>query len=82
MATHNHYQPQGVTVHTRQIGRKNWAWRVCDFFYCEIDHGSGCKTKAEAHGIAMDAKRAYLANLVVTRITVTLDKPPKKRKKR
>ena len=56
-------QPIRVKIALRKLGPINWEWRLLDFFYNEIERGSGCRTKDEARGAGYQAKRRYLDNL-------------------
>jgi hypothetical protein len=70
--SHNYYQPKSVTIHTRQLGRRNWAWRICGYFFEEIATGDGCRTKARAREIATEAKLKYLASVSVLKVELHL----------
>lgn len=80
MPTHKQEQPWSATIHTRRIGRRNWAWRVCDFFYVEIERGDGCLTRDAALVMARIARDKYLASVVIVPLHLVVTK--KKARKR
>jgi hypothetical protein len=72
----SYYQPKSVTIHLRRLGTRNWGWYVADYFFEEIAHGSGCKTKRIAMEIARVRKVKYLESVEIVKLNLKVKKCP------
>ena len=64
--------PTRVKIVTSRPGNRLWGWRLLDFFFNEVERGTGYRTRDEAHGEALKAKARYLENLQFYRIKILL----------
>ena len=68
------YTAEGVHVELRRVSRR-WMWRLVDFFDCEIERGTGLKTKLEARVLGARAKVNYLKSVSIYKIKLELANP-------
>jgi hypothetical protein len=61
------YNSSSLRTRTWKVNTR-WKWRVSDFYYVEVDSGTGCKTKREACIAATVAKVRYLRANPKTRV--------------
>ena len=64
--------PTRVKIVTGKTGARNWGWRLLDFYYHEVERGTGCRTRDEAYGAGLKAKTRYLENLDFFRLQIIL----------